>query len=302
MEVGDNGSRLLERFTYYDIVFYHVYSAFKEVPQSQQVSIGDTATFRCRHASADVIRWRVDHVFVSANPSTDITPDTVREGNHIVHTLTIVARQEYDGTEVECVARFDDHSPDEQTSPAILHILGMINAYRNYVYTCMYMYPCCVQQQYINGTFSLSLSLSISSSSLSVYLSFSPLSLFSSPPSFLSTVVMDDILGQFTEVPLSLNLTNGETAVFVCRHPIADHISWNITPSGHYEQFEPTTIGGVYMLRAYLRDGVDYNGTIIQCRALFNDDLTLLIITEPAILQVQGMFTQFTYNVHVFYM
>ena len=111
--------------------FYHVYLAFEEVPQSQQVSVGDTATFRCRHASADVIRWRVDRVFVSANPSTDITPDTVREGNHIVHTLTIAARREYDGTVVECVARFDDHSPDEQTAPAILHILGMINAYNN---------------------------------------------------------------------------------------------------------------------------------------------------------------------------
>lgn len=104
---------------------YYIYPAFEEVPRSQQVSNGDSATFRCHHQSADTIRWRVDHALITANPSPDITPTIVREGDHIVHTLTIVARPEYNGTVVECVAMFDDHTPDEQTAPAVLHVLGM---------------------------------------------------------------------------------------------------------------------------------------------------------------------------------
>ena len=93
--------------------------------------------------------------------------------------------------------------------------------------------------------------------------------------------------GQFTEVPSSLNLTYGETAMFVCRHQSADHISWEVTPRWRYDQFEPTTVGGMYVLSVLLRDGINYNATIIQCKALFDDHLTQS--TEPAILLVQGM-------------
>ena len=107
--------------------YIHNCLVFEEVPKSQQVSVGDSATFRCRHQSADTIRWRVDHTLITANPSPDITPTTVREGGHVVHTLTIVARPEYNGTVVECVAMFDDHTPDEDTLPAVLHVLGMID-------------------------------------------------------------------------------------------------------------------------------------------------------------------------------
>ena len=278
---------ILECYYYDTVLFYYVYLAFEEVPQSQLVSVGDTATFRCRHGSADVIRWRVDQVLISADPSTDITPDIVREGDHIVHTLTIVARREYNGTEVECVARFDDHSPDEQTAPAILHILGMINALSESI--SMIDICTCIPIVW-NNSKSMVLSLSLFPHlppslppslpvSVALFFSLSPLL----PPS-LSTVVMD---GQFTEVPSSLNLTDGETAMFVCRHQSADHISWEVTPRWRYDQFEPTTVGGIYILSALLRDGINYNATTIQCKALFDDDLTQS--TEPAILLVQGM-------------
>ena len=105
---------------------YYNSSAFEEVPKTQEVSDGDSAVFRCRHGSADTIRWRVDHTLISANPPADITPNTVREGDHVVHTLTIVGCPQYNGTIVECVAMFDDHSPDEQTAPAVLLVRGMI--------------------------------------------------------------------------------------------------------------------------------------------------------------------------------
>lgn len=159
----------------------------------------------------------------------------------------------------------------------------------------MYVHCTCIPVVCNNSTISGTLSLSVSSFSLRPSL---PVSLSFSPLPSLSTVVMNDIIGQFTEVPSSLNLTYGETAVFVCRHPNADHIRWEVTPRWRYDQFEPTTIGGVYVLRVYLRDGINYNATTIQCRALFNNDLTLL--TEPAILLVQGMCIQCTY--HTFYM
>ena len=38
----------------------------------------------------------------------------------MVFTLTITARPDYNGTEVVCVAIFDDGNPKEQTEPALL--------------------------------------------------------------------------------------------------------------------------------------------------------------------------------------
>ena len=98
-----------------------VRTAFNEVPVSEEVSIGAEAVFRCQHPSADTIRWRVNSTLIGRNSPPDVIRGTILdEDNTLVDTLTIVVRVRYNGTVVECVARFDDGTPEEQTEPAVL--------------------------------------------------------------------------------------------------------------------------------------------------------------------------------------
>ena len=79
----------------------------------------------CHHPTADTIVWRVNGSSLWQNPPTDITPGTTRDDDGtLVHTLTIVGRPEYNGTEVECVAVFFDGSPNEATPSVILTIIA----------------------------------------------------------------------------------------------------------------------------------------------------------------------------------
>lgn len=89
-------------------------------------SVGENAIFRCRHPNASDIRWRRDGELIRGrNFPPDITPGTERDDNQfLVQTLTIVAGPQYNGTEIVCVATFDDGSPDEMTPPAILQGMG----------------------------------------------------------------------------------------------------------------------------------------------------------------------------------
>ena len=83
--------------------------------------MGETAVFSCRHLTALIILWRVNGSLVGRTPPPDITPGTTRDdGDNLVDTLSIAALREYNGTEVVCVAKFDDGSPDEETFPAEL--------------------------------------------------------------------------------------------------------------------------------------------------------------------------------------
>ena len=85
------------------------------------MAVGDQAVFRCQHSTADNIRWRVNSYFVGRNHPEDIVPGIDQDSNNIlVDTLTIRVREEYNGTEVVCVAQFDNGTPDEETQPAIL--------------------------------------------------------------------------------------------------------------------------------------------------------------------------------------
>ena len=85
------------------------------------MATGAQAVFRCRHPTADIIRWRVNGSLVGGNPPPDIIRDIIRDDNgNLVDTLTITARPQYNGTEVVCVARFDDRRPEELSQPVIL--------------------------------------------------------------------------------------------------------------------------------------------------------------------------------------
>ena len=101
-----------------------LFKAFHEAPVSVEVPVGSEAVFRCRHSTADNIRWRVNGTLISGrNPPPDITPG-VEDGTP-VDTLTIVARLDYNGTTIVCVAQFDDGSSDETSQPpAVLRVQG----------------------------------------------------------------------------------------------------------------------------------------------------------------------------------
>ena len=94
-----------------------------ELPATQNVNAGDTAAYRCKHDTADIIRWRVNGSLIGRNPPPDVTSNIVTDKNgDLDGTLTIVAHLEYNQTEIVCVARFDDGSPEEITSSVLLII------------------------------------------------------------------------------------------------------------------------------------------------------------------------------------
>lgn len=98
-----------------------LYVGFTEVPSSQVVYIGEEAVFRCRHPNAYVVGWNVNGSGIGQTPSLDITPGTDRDDNGtLVNTLTIIARPQYNGTVVECVAIFIDGTSEELSQPVVL--------------------------------------------------------------------------------------------------------------------------------------------------------------------------------------
>ena len=88
----------------------------------------DSATFRCCHSGissmAVTISWTINGSQVDRFPDHDFNRGSViNENGDTVHTLTILARSEYNGTEVVCVALFRDGSPPESTPPVTLTIV-----------------------------------------------------------------------------------------------------------------------------------------------------------------------------------
>lgn len=98
----------------YDII------GFVEVPESQTVSLNDQPVFRCRYTSVDHdIQWRVNGMVVTQQAPPELNPGFTRdEGGAIIDTLTITATQDYNNSEVVCVARLDSQS--KSTFPATL--------------------------------------------------------------------------------------------------------------------------------------------------------------------------------------
>lgn len=94
------------------VVYENCHAGFTEMPASQNVSVGISAEFRCQYNGADIIRWRVNGNLISIrNPpqGTAVDGDTLR-----------ITLGEPGVREVECVAQFDNGSPDEVSDVAIL--------------------------------------------------------------------------------------------------------------------------------------------------------------------------------------
>ena len=96
------------------------FTGFAEIPANVTVELGaPTPPCRCRHTSSDANTfWRVN-----GSPSgqfSDIRSGSVNESGTIVHTLTIPAEPQYNGTVVVCVGVFFDGSPTEVTPAATI--------------------------------------------------------------------------------------------------------------------------------------------------------------------------------------
>ena len=102
------------------MTMYLYFTGFAEIPANVTVELGtETPPSRCRHISSDaLINWLVNGLSLGQFP--DIRSESVYEDGTIVHTLTIPAEPQYNGTVVECVAFFVDGSPIEVTPAAIL--------------------------------------------------------------------------------------------------------------------------------------------------------------------------------------
>ena len=70
-------------------------------PQKQTTPIGHHAVFKCQHTTHSIF-WRVNGRSVRGNNTH--FPSIVRDGYTITYTLTILARPEYNGSVVECIA------------------------------------------------------------------------------------------------------------------------------------------------------------------------------------------------------
>ena len=101
---------------------------FAEVPSSVIVELGMVPPpLRCRHMSLEaIIVWRVNNSSVGQFP--DIRSGSVYESGSIVHTLTIPAEPQYNGTEVVCVAVFIDGLTPVEVTPAATIIFTPTNS------------------------------------------------------------------------------------------------------------------------------------------------------------------------------
>lgn len=98
-------------------------------------------------------------------------------------------------------------------------------------------------------------------------------------------------------MPVSLNVSIGEEAVFTCQHCTASRIDWLLNgtlirnsnmPYGVTINYNNTVHSycGIFMLTIMMSTVENYNHTYIQCEAEVDDSLNA---TPPVLLLVQGM-------------
>ena len=100
---------------------------FLEGPTNQTVAVGEIAQYRCRHATARFITWKINETMIEdvSNLPPGITRDLTIEGGDVVYILRILGRLEYNTTKVVGVALISN-GLNETTSPAAI-LQGMYN-------------------------------------------------------------------------------------------------------------------------------------------------------------------------------
>ena len=102
-------------------------SNFLEEPSSIYAALGSEVMFRCRHPTAEIIGWDINGTALGQLRSLqNISSGSHSTADGVVHTLTILALEAYNNTEVSCVAAFfDSQYPVERTSNVVLVVQGM---------------------------------------------------------------------------------------------------------------------------------------------------------------------------------
>ena len=91
------------------------------MPANQTINVGETAVFRCRHATADFITWKLnDNLIDNNNLPLGIAPGSDREGGGLVYTLSMFGQPRYNGTNIVGVAKFFNGLSDDETIPVAI--------------------------------------------------------------------------------------------------------------------------------------------------------------------------------------
>ena len=94
-------------------------------PTSQTVAENETAVFSCS-IDAGNLRWYVDGNPIDSNGNPDFIPSNYpSDGEPPVHTLSIVARCDYNGARVECFALFLNPTGNMMSGEVNLTIQGI---------------------------------------------------------------------------------------------------------------------------------------------------------------------------------
>jgi hypothetical protein len=92
---------------------------------STTVNLGDEAVFQCSHSEADYYRWRVNGTLVrNSRPPMGIRLDISTSG---VHILIVTGNEDYNHTEIVCIARFDNEQMDQDSEPAYFSVSCKLN-------------------------------------------------------------------------------------------------------------------------------------------------------------------------------
>ena len=116
---------LLYYTLYFDIVVSRNSSVvnsggFLVSPAPLTVAVGTEAVFQCQHLNSDFVPWRINGIAVR------VFPDIVSISHSgSISSLTIIARSEYNGAMVECVAVIIGNTVLTETASASMMIQGI---------------------------------------------------------------------------------------------------------------------------------------------------------------------------------
>jgi hypothetical protein len=100
-------------------------AVFIETPLPLNVTSEQRTLFRCTHATADSIAWRVNNTSVRNLPNSVAYETTATSNGTLTSNLTIKTYLRYDETQVDCAAFFFDPTSAMELSPTVtLRIQG----------------------------------------------------------------------------------------------------------------------------------------------------------------------------------
>ena len=236
-----------------------------------------TPTCRCRHTSSDTfITWRVNGSALGDFPN--IRSGSVHEDGNIVHTLTIPAEPQYNGTVVECVAFFHDESPIEVSPAATIFFTPTDSPPETTHFEI-------TQTNIPPGIYHCIIIL------------------------LLLIIDIHDCVVAFeiTPSPLTVAVEQGTaTKSFQCQHPLAIAIGWRVNGTSlnmanlqNISTAGVVTPNGVARILLSIATLLVYNGTTVECVAVFIDGSSPQF-TTPVALLIQGMYNKKFFRLSIF--